>query len=68
MSTHTELPYGSYERGRALQAACRQLVREGRDREAIRLLVKEGYFEDEAAREVADMQEAWWAMRRVLAA
>jgi uncharacterized membrane protein len=68
MSTHTELPYGSYERWRAAQAEARKLVRDGRDREAARLLVNDGLDEYEAAREVADMREAWRAMRRVLAA
>lgn len=68
MSTHTELPYGSHERWRAAQAACRQLVREGRDKQAVHLLVKDGLDEYEAAREVADMREAWRAMRRVMAA
>jgi hypothetical protein len=48
---------GSLDGWRAAQAEARQLVRADRDREAVRLLVKHGLDEYDAAREVADMRE-----------
>lgn len=68
MSTHTELPRGSLERWRAAQAEAMRLVRADRDREAIRILEREGLLLEDAARDVADMRERVWRHEREVAA